>query len=664
MWNSNRARGRTLALAGLLAALGAMAAPADEPAAVTIVIDGSSSMWNNIEGTRGSKINLAREAVRRALPKLAPQTRVGLAAFGHRRGDCVDVELIRPPEPLDAQRFQEQMERVNPKGRGPLVHALREAAKPLAPLRGKRSLLLIHDDADNCQQQVCVVAEELRRARITAYVVGLGLKPDDATKMACLPQMTGGRLFNVQNLEQASAAVGEALRLAGNDATRPAPGPSAQPQAPSAPVAKGAAPPTPPADAPPGLYLRAVLAAKGEPVDLPLNWTVSPEGQPGAVLFAHRAPYPHVPLAPGRYVVEARDGPVAVSETVAVAAKGPTVVNLALNAGTLRVRVLAQKTNAPFGDAIITISDGGQGSDAKKAGPPLAVFKTGEGVALLPAGRYLVRVELGLARVERSVVVPAGSQGRIDIPLNAARLQLSAVGSDIAGTADALTFSIAEDDPDAPKGRREVARAAGRQAEFVLPPGTYYVIARLGLIEARESLAVGPGDVVKRTLSVAVGRLALATKPVGGAQTPSEPVSYRVERIDVSPPDVISTSRPSPVLLLPSGRYRVEGRYGAMNARAVREVEVKAGQTQKLTLEHQAATLRLRLVGSSGPLTEVSWDIRDEAGATIWTTGQPEPSATLQAGRYVVRAETKDKRYNRSIDLRPGEAKVLELVAD
>ena len=60
-------------------------------------------------------------------------------------------------------------------------------------------------------------------------------------------------------------------------------------------------------------------------------------------------------------------------------------------------------------------------------------------------------------------------------------------------------------------------------------------------------------------------------------------VSYRVERLDGGAQEVTSTSRPAPVLVLPGGRYRVEGRYGAMNARTVVEVEVKAGQTQQLT---------------------------------------------------------------------------------
>src|SRR5437773_194585 len=82
------------------------------------------------------------------------------------------------------------------------------------------------------------------------------------------------------------------------------------------------------------------------------------------------------------------------------------------------------RCGAPLGDAIVAISEAGQAVEGKKdaTGPPLAMFKGGEGLVILPAGRYLVRVEQGLVRSERSVVVPAGSQGRIDVPLNAARV--------------------------------------------------------------------------------------------------------------------------------------------------------------------------------------------------------------------------------------------------
>jgi len=645
-------------LALVLAALVGTIVHAETAPSVVVIFDGSGSMWGAIEGGKGSKMTLAREALRRGLGKVAPQTRVGLASFGHRRGDCVDVEILRPPEPLDVQRLLEPLEKLNPKGRGPLTQALRDAGKALGAGPGRRSLVLIHDDADNCQQDVCAAASELKAAGITAHVVGLGVKAEDAPKMACVPQVTGGRLINAQNADQIGAALEEVLRLAGADAgpEPPAP-PSERPPGPSAaPV---------PEQGPPGLYLRALLAPGTEPVSWPLQWSVFAEGQTSVALFAARAANPHVPVAPGRYVVEARDGAVAVSQTVEVAEKAPTAVNLVLNAGTLRVRAIAPRSGAAFGDAVITIVDAGQVGDGRKdaVAAALALFKGGEGQAMLPAGRYVVRAEQGLVRNERSVVVPAGSQGRVDVPLNAARLQLSASGRDSGGPLDTLVFSVAEDDPDAPRGRREIARSAARQAEFVLPPGTYYVLARLGSVEARERLAIGPGDVVRRMLSVAAGRLVLATKPLGAAPAQGEPVSYRIERID-APGEAVITSRPAPVLMLPSGRYRVEGRYGLMNARVVREVEIKAGQAQQLTLEHEAAVLRLRLAGRGAAPAEVAWDIRDEAGGTVWTTGQPEPSATLQAGRYIVRAELRDKRYERAIELRGGESRLLEIAAD
>lgn len=668
-------RGRACAallLAGLIGALQALAAQAQEPAsAVVVVFDGSGSMWGAVDTTRASKLATAREAFRRALGKIGAQTRVGLASFGHRRGDCADVEVIRPPEPVDIPRLLEPLEKLNPRGRGPLTLALREAAKALPATPGRRSLILIHDDADNCQANVCVAGQELRAAGITVHVVGLGLKPDDLARMACLPQQTGGRLVHAQTAEQVGAGIEETLRLASSAPGAPEPV-AAQGRRRPAPDAKAGAMavPRPPADAPPGLYLSAVLAAKGAPLARALHWTVrSEEGQPAKVVFDAHAANPYVPAPPGRYAIEVRERSVSASATAVVADKGPTTVEVALGAGVLLVRAQAQKTGAPLADAIVSISEAGPEPAAGQAaavGAPLAAFKGSEVTTLLPAGRYVVRVEEGQARAERAVVVPAGSQGRIDIALNAAHVQLTAVGREIADSTDTLVFSIAEDDPDSPTGRREVARSAARQADFVLPPGTYYIIARLGLIEARESLAVSAGDVVKRTLSVAAGRLALATKPLAGAAAPAEIVSYRVERIDApSSADVVTTSRPSPLLLLPGGRYRIEGRYGTLNVRVVREIELKVGQTQQLTLEHQAAPVRLRLVRAGGhALPDVFWEVKDEAGATVWTTGQAEPSAALQAGRYRIGAETRDKRYDRLVDVRAGEAQLIELTAE
>jgi len=639
--------GAVAALALLSVSMSHKAAGA-ETGALLVIVDGSGSIWAPIEGARQTKLVLAREALRRGLGKFAAQARVGLAVFGHRRGDCSDVEVVRQPEPLDVGKVIAPLEQFSPRGRGPVTLAVREAAKSLPRDASPRTLLLIHDDADNCQPDLCAAAAELREAKVTAHVVGLAVKTEDMAKMACLPLTTGGRHFNAQNAEQVAGYIEEALLLSASEMG------GVQTVA-ASPSAAAIVPPPPfPASGPPALHLRAMLAPNTEPVSTPLFWTVTAEARPDVPLFGARTINPTVPVPPGRYIVEVREGSIAARQTVEVRDNRPAPVTLMLNAGSMRVRVFTQRNADLWPDALITATDAN--------GSLLLAAKSGETVALVPAGRHLVRAELGLVRAEQTVTVTAGRLFAADIMLNASRLQLTTAGRDGGVGLEAPVFSVLEDDPDAPGGRREIARSAAQPAEFVLPPGTYYAHVRQGAVEARERLAIGPGEVVRRSLSVAAGSLALSTKPPAFGAGADPHISYTIARIDNVQQEPVTTSRPSPILLLPSGRYRVEGRYGLMNVRTVRDIEVKAGQTHQLVFEHEAAAVRLRITGS-GP-TDVSWIIRDQAGKAVWTGAHTEAVANLQAGRYVVRAETRNKRDERSLELRAGEAKLLEFSAD
>ena len=304
------------------------------------------------------------------------------------------------------------------------------------------------------------------------------------------------------------------------------------------------------------------------------SWTRLCRGRCRQPLFATPGRQPAVPVAPGRYVVEARDGPVSASETVVVGEHGPTPVDLVLNAGTLRVQGAGAEDRGAAGRChhhrSATPARAPRARKDAAAGPPVAVFKGSE--AALPC-----RPAATSCASSRGWCAPSGpwwcrpaARARIDIAFNAARLLLSASAATAGGPTDAVIFSVVEDDPDAPKGRREVARSAARQADFVLPPGTYYVIARQGSVEARERLARRPR---RRGAAHAArwrrGRLALATKPLGRRRQPGEPVSYRVERLDGPAPEVITTSRPAPVLLL-AGRPLSRGRPLRRHERAQR----------------------------------------------------------------------------------------------
>ena len=244
-------------------------AQAQQPASVIVVFDGSGSMWGPIEGTKAHKVVLARDAVRRALARIGPQTRVGLVAFGHRRGDCGDVELLRPLEPLDVPRFTDTLGEDNPRGRGPLTTALREAAKSMPPGPGRRSLVLIHDDADNCQQNVCAAAEELRRAGIVAHVRRPRLEAERRSDHGVPAADHGRTAVQCAHRRADRAGVDEALRLAGSAAPSvDAPVVTAAVAPPPA-LAPGAAA-IPPWRSAGALPARPAARPKTEPVSLPL----------------------------------------------------------------------------------------------------------------------------------------------------------------------------------------------------------------------------------------------------------------------------------------------------------------------------------------------------------------------------------------------------------
>jgi hypothetical protein len=257
------------------------------------------------------------------------------------------------------------------------------------------------------------------------------------------------------------------------------------------------------------------------------------------------------------------------------------------------------RSGTPLADAVITI--------AAPDGTPLAVYKAAEATTLLPSGSYRIGAEVGLVRAEKTITVAEGRPGQVDLALNLGRLLLTAAAREAGAPPDAAPlFIVMEDDP--PRGRREVARSAASQAEFALPPGTYYVVTRQGGGEAHERLEIGSGDVVRRTLGAAVGRLGLVSSapiPLAGNL-----VSYTIKRLDDPDQETIWTSQAEPLLSLPAGRYRIEARYGLTNVATARDVEIKAGQTLQVSIEHQAATLRVRLTGIGAGPVDVTWEVR------------------------------------------------------
>lgn len=61
-----------------------------------LVLDGSGSMWGQIDGI--AKITIARDVVTQLLADIPDDQVLGLTVYGHRRrGNCTDIETVVAP---------------------------------------------------------------------------------------------------------------------------------------------------------------------------------------------------------------------------------------------------------------------------------------------------------------------------------------------------------------------------------------------------------------------------------------------------------------------------------------------------------------------------------------------------------------------------------------
>lgn len=640
-------------LATLMASGPARSAAGEEPATVVVLFDGSGSMWGKPDDEAKTKLVLARDAVRAGLAKASPEARVGLMSFGHRRGsDCGDVETLLKPEPGSAERINGILDKHNPRGRGPLTNALREAAKELGPQTAPASVVLIHDDPDNCQLDPCQALGDLRRAhpKVVVHVVSIAMKREDSQRMMCLTRPTGGALAEVANAKEAVSAMEGIMRLASYGRAR-------EPAAEAAAKAKGpAAPAAPLGDARPGLQLSASLVAGGDRVEVPLRWRVLPHGQPdAAAVYEADAVAPLVQLSTGRYEVQAQHGFVLVRAAVDVVAGAAKSVEMPLGAGTLRLAAAAPPAGV-LKDAVVTF----QRTDAA-ASEQVAMLRGIEPEVALTPGTYIVTVTAGSLRIERRLAIVPGKRVALEPQLDYGEVDLVAVATAGGPPLEAVTYAISEDDPDQPQGRREVLRTAASRPLLSLPAGTYYATARHGSAEARERFVVRAGEREPKILTLASGRIAVAARLPGRLEA-SEVLAIRLERLD-EPKETLQSARPNAQFDVAAGRYRLEARLGSGNVRIEREIDLKAGAREQVVVEPPAGGLRLRLLeqASGTPLPDVAWEIRDRAGRVVWIGSQTEAKPLLLQGRYQVQAETRGRRAVREVEVRAGETRPVDL---
>ena len=195
--------------AALLAA--GLALPAAAQTTTMIVMDGSGSMWGQIDGR--TKLEIARETVAGVLADLPDDRVLGLMAYGHReRGNCADIELMVPPAPGSAGAILDAVNAMRFQGKTPLTEAVRQAAEALRSTENPATVVLVTDGIETCEADPCALAHELEASGVdfTAHVIGFGLTRDEGARVACIAENTGGRYFGAED----SAGLAKALTAA------------------------------------------------------------------------------------------------------------------------------------------------------------------------------------------------------------------------------------------------------------------------------------------------------------------------------------------------------------------------------------------------------------------------------------------------------------------
>lgn len=638
-------------LAFLLAAPMAVSAQ-DAPPTGMVIVDGSGSMWGNLGAEKISKLEMVRDALRTLLPSLRPDARIGIASFGHRRrGSCGDAEVILPPDANAQERLAVPIDKLNAVGKGPLVLALRETANAIAGAT-PASVILIADDIDNCGQDVCTALNDIMAAspNLVVHTVALGFDKARISHISCIARMTGGKLWDAQDAAGFNSALSQAVNLAhlqNAPTTAETPAPKAEEQQ------------KPAQGAPAGLYLSAGLGPSSATLDTPVHWQIFKSN--GELVRDTRAAVLYEKLEPGTYEVEAELGLARVKRTVEVASDEATQVRVALNGGVLKMQARMNAGGPLLTAPVFTVTPAG----TDNGGAPIWVGQDVQPEIVLPAGEYVVSAQDGTAHQESKVSIAPATGTSVNSVLAAGTLELSATRGTAAAPgepyADAVTFILYRDDPDAPQGRREVVRSAAANPSFVLPAGTYYITARTPTSEVREQIAIGAGDTLKRALPLSMAHIKLAATLGGQPVTPADPLTFRIVRMGTEPHEVLRTTQKDPEFDLSAGRYRLEAALGASNVIAATEINLAAGQAQKITLPLEAGRVTLKRTDVSEFANNVFWEVRDAKQRIVLRSSQAQPTAVLSPGQYLVSAETSSSPVSNTIEVKANEHRTFDL---
>jgi hypothetical protein len=251
-------------------------------------------------------------------------------------------------------------------------------------------------------------------------------------------------------------------------------------------------------------------------------------------------------------------------------------------------------------------------------------------------------------------------------PQQTATLALSAVfAGDQKPIRSGLVWRVYEDRADG-AASAPIAKSSAPNPTLTLKPGSYVIHAAYGFASASKRLTLNAGSAVDR-LTLSAGALQLAGSVADVAIPPNRlsfsvfvPIGNNSEgRL------IIGNAKAGELIRLPEGTYHVVSTFGESNAIMRSDLKVDSGRVTAATLNHRAATVTLKLVGSEGgeAFAGTAFSVLTPGGDVIREAIGAFPSLTLAEGDYVLIARHEGQVYTREFKVESGLDRDVEVLA-
>lgn len=474
---------------GALAALSLILPVAAAERAI-IVLDGSGSMWAQIDGK--ARITIARETLASVLATLPDDLELGLMTYGHReKGNCKDIEMLVEPAVGNGAAIAAAADGINPKGMTPISDAVRLAAEDLRYTEQKATVILITDGLETCHVDPCALAADLENKGVdfTTHVLGFGLSDEEGQQVKCLAENTGGQYLSAKDADGLVKALTETVAAVTQAEPEPVPEPAPAPAALDYTVAPTA----------------SLTEGGPELIDdmADLVWSfhaVAADGSAGDWIRTEYHSGAKIDMEPGDYIMRAEWGAARIDQPVTVKAGEVITPNFVLNAGTIKVRPHAAE-GAPIDD----------GATVNLAYPGDSTTNYGESIFRVPAGEQTLTVQIGSGTAVESFTLAAGQTIEKDVIVGVGRAKLDAAYVEGMPVQADIYIEVLEAKKAIDGSRKQMAYGYGGEQSFDLPPGDYVASYTLGGARGEVPFAVKTAELSEVPLLLNAGILAVTS---------------------------------------------------------------------------------------------------------------------------------------------------------